>query len=128
MTPYKKPQKKGIARLPAAYSYSQDGLLYAFSHEAAFRQELCLVAFLTAVLFFLPISALWKCLLFFTTSSVLIVELLNSAIESVVDLVSPDYHRRAKQAKDLGSAAVFLCIVFNSVLWGYTLLVVFNIL
>ena len=74
---------------------------------------------------FLPISLLWKGLLFFATTSVLIVELLNSSIESVVDLASPEYHILAKRAKDLGSAAVLVSIVVAVILWGgaiYTIL------
>jgi diacylglycerol kinase (ATP) len=59
----------------------------------------------------------WKGLLFLATTVVLVVELLNSAIESVVDIASPEYHVLAKRAKDLGSAAVLLSIVLAVVLW-----------
>ncbi|MDL1984034.1 MAG: diacylglycerol kinase [Deltaproteobacteria bacterium] len=60
---------------------------------------------------------MWKGLLFLATTVVLVVELLNSAIESVVDIASPEYHVLAKRAKDLGSAAVLLSIVLAVVLW-----------
>ena len=65
----------------------------------------------------LPLSHEWKGLLFFATTTVLVVELMNSAIESVVDLASPDYHLLAKRAKDIGSAAVFVSIALTVFLW-----------
>ncbi|MBT9439302.1 MAG: hypothetical protein GAS50_08925 [Desulfobacterales bacterium] len=65
-----------------------------------------------------PLSLVWKGLLFLATTVVLVVELLNSAIESVVDIASPEYHVLAKRAKDLGSAAVLLSIVLAVVLWS----------
>jgi diacylglycerol kinase (ATP) len=116
--------KTGIARIWAAFFYSLSGLRFAVSNEAAFRQEACIVAVLLVVLLFLPLSLLWKGLLFFATTSVLIVELLNAAIESVVDIASPEYHELAKRAKDLGSAAVLLSIVFAIVLWGSTIFII----
>lgn len=114
----KPPTKTGIVRIWAAFFYSLNGLRFAISNEAAFRQEACIVVIVSVVLFFLPISLLWKGLLFFATTAVLVVELLNSAIESVVDMASPEYHVLAKRAKDLGSAAVLVSIVFAIVLWG----------
>ncbi len=113
----KPPKKTGIARILAAFSYSLDGLRSTLSTEAAFRQEGWLVAFCLLVLIFLPLSHEWKGLLFFATTAVLVVELLNSAIESVVDLASPDYHHLAKRAKDIGSAAVLVSIALTVFLW-----------
>ncbi len=110
--------KTGIARIWAAFFFSLNGLRFAISNEAAFRQEACIVVVLLVVLLFLPLSLLWKGLLFFATTSVLVVELLNSAIETVVDIASPEYHELAKRAKDLGSAAVLVSIVFAIVLWS----------
>jgi diacylglycerol kinase (ATP) len=110
--------KTGIARIWAAFFYSLNGLRLAISNEAAFRQEACIAVVLLVVLLFLPLSLLWKGLLFFATTSVLVVELLNSAIETVVDIVSPEYQELAKRAKDLGSAAVLVSIVLVIVLWG----------
>jgi diacylglycerol kinase (ATP) len=113
-----KPVKKtGISRVLAAFTYSLDGLRSTLSTEAAFRQEVCLVAIASLVLFFLPLSNEWKGLLFLATTAVLVVELLNSAIESVVDLASSDYHVLAKRAKDIGSAAVFVSIALAVLLW-----------
>ena len=118
--------KTGIARVWTAFFYSLNGLRFAISNEAAFRQELCIIAVLLVALLFLPLSLFWKGLLFFATTSVLVVELLNSAIESVVDIASPEYHDLAKRAKDLGSAAVLVSIVFAMALWGVAIFIVFQ--
>jgi len=114
----KRMTKTGIARIWAAFFYSLNGLRAAVSNEAAFRQEVCIAIVLSVVLLFLPLSLFWKGLLFFSTLSVLAVELLNSAIESVVDIASPEYHDLAGRAKDLGSAAVLISIVIALVLWA----------
>ncbi len=114
----KPPTKTGIVRIWAAFFYSLNGLRFAISNEAAFRQEACIVVIVSVVLLFLPLSLVWKGLLFLATTVILVVELLNSAIESVVDIASPEYHVLAKRAKDLGSAAVLFSIVFAVVLWS----------
>jgi diacylglycerol kinase (ATP) len=116
--------KTGIARIWAAFLYSLNGLRSAISNETAFRQEICIVVVVLVVLGFLPLSLFWKGLLFFATTSVLVVELLNSAIESVVDIASPEYHDLAKRAKDLGSAAVLVSIVLAIVLWGVAIFII----
>ncbi len=113
----KPPRKTGLTRILAAFSYSLAGLRSTFSTEAAFRQEGCLVAVCLVMLAFLPLSSEWKGLLFFATTAVLVVELINSAIETVVDLASPDYHLLAKRAKDIGSAAVLISITLTVFLW-----------
>ena len=117
--------KTGIARIWAAFFYSLNGLRFAIRNEAAFRQESFIVGVLLVVLLFLPLSFLWKVLLFFASIVVLIVELLNSAIESVVDMASPEYHIFAKQAKDLGSAAVLVSIVLSILLWISAIFTIF---
>ena len=116
--------KTGIARIWDAFFYSLHGLLFAISNETAFRQEICIVVVLFVALWFLPLSLFWKGLLFFATTSILVVELLNSAIESVVDIASPEYHDLAKRAKDLGSAAVLVSIVLAVVLWGVAIFII----
>ena len=120
----KQTTKTGIARIWAAFFYSLNGLRFAISNEAAFRQEACILVVLLVVLLFLPLSLLWKGLLFFATASVLVVELLNSAIETVVDIASPEYHELARRAKDLGSAAVLVSIVFVIILWGCAIFII----
>jgi diacylglycerol kinase (ATP) len=109
--------KAGLARIIAAGGYSWAGLTFALRREAAFRQELVLYLLLAAALPFLPLPGLYKLLLLVLNSLVLIVELLNSAIEKVVDLASPGYHPLAKQAKDLGSAAVLLSLLLALIGW-----------
>ncbi len=115
-------KKTGLARVIAAFNYSLDGLRAAFISEAAFRQEIILFFLLLPVVFFLPVSNYIKCLLLMANTLVLIVELLNSGIEAVVDMTSPEYHKLAKQAKDMGSAAVLLSLLLSVSLWGYALI------
>jgi diacylglycerol kinase (ATP) len=115
---HKPKQKAGFPRIWAAFIYSLNGLRFAIFNEAAFRQEAFVAVIFSIVLLFLPVALIWKGVLFFATVSVLVVELLNSAIESVVNIASPEYHLLAKRAKDLGSAAVFFSICLAIVLWS----------
>ena len=107
-----------MARLWAAFFYSLNGLRFAVKNEAAFRQELDVFILLLIVLFFLPISILFKSILLAANTIVLLVELINSAIESIVDMVSPEYNELAKHAKDLGSAAVLISLILAIALWA----------
>lgn len=109
--------KTGLARIWSAFLYTRKGLRHAMAHEVAFYQEVFLVGILSLVIVVMPLSLTWKGLLFFSTAQVLIVELLNSAIEAVVDLVSPEFHLLAGRAKDMGSAAVFICLLLAGILW-----------
>ena len=116
--PEKKPKpQKGLTRIWYALQYSLNGLQTAITQEAAFRQELCLYIVLLVVLFFVPLPLIFKGVLLLVNTIVLLVELLNSAIESIIDMTSPDYHELAKKGKDLGSAAVFISIALAVVLW-----------
>ncbi|MFV0439192.1 MAG: diacylglycerol kinase [Desulfopila sp.] len=110
-----------MARISAAFFYSVDGLRSAFRNEEAFRQEAILFLILLAVIVFLPVSLPTKLSLLAANSLVLIVELLNSAVEAVVDMASPDYHILAKRAKDMGSAAVLLSLLVAGCLWLFVL-------
>lgn len=121
-----KSNKTGLARIFAAFYYSADGLRASFEHEAAFRQEILLFIIFLPLLYFLPVTLQFKCLLFAVNTVVLIVELLNSAVESVVDLVSPDYNIYAKRAKDMGSAAVLLSLLLAMLLWLAALYIAFT--
>lgn len=113
-----KPERKtGFARIWAAFFNSLHGLRYAFSNEAAFRQELCVFIGLSLLLLFLNLPIAFKCVLFLANTLVLILELVNSAIEAVVDMVSPEYHELAKQAKDLASAAILIGLIAAAILW-----------
>lgn len=109
--------RTGLSRIIAAWGYSWAGLAFAVRRETPFRQELLLFLLLLGVLPFLPLPGLHKLLLLALNTLVLIVELLNSALEKVVNLASPDYHQLAKHAKDMGSAAVLLSLLLALVGW-----------
>lgn len=113
--------KSGLKRIMAATGYSIEGLQSAWRHEHAFRQELVVVVIGTVVALFLPISSFQKLFLISTLVFVLIVELINSAIEAVVDRVSLERHPLSKNAKDFGSAAVLLAVLIAAASWGVVL-------
>ena len=115
--------KTGLRRVWNALFYSFDGLAAAFRHEDAFRQEVYLAAILVPVVFLLPAGGTGKALMIGAVLLVLIVELLNSAVEAAVDRTSVENHPLAKRAKDIGSAAVFIALVNVPVVW---LLVLFG--
>jgi diacylglycerol kinase (ATP) len=112
-----KSNRRGLARITAAAGYSLTGLRAAWRHEAAFRQEVALVALLTPAALWLGNTAVQRTLLIGSCLLVLIVELLNSAIEAVVDRVSHDHHELSAQAKDMGSAAVLLSLLLAAATW-----------
>ncbi len=111
----------GINRIIRACFYSFEGLKAAFSHEAAFRQEICLVAVFGPLGFFMGRTATERALLILPLFAVLITELLNSAIEAVVDRTGKQIHPLSKRAKDMGSAAVFISLVMTCVIWAVVL-------
>lgn len=108
----------GHARIANATRYSMQGLAHALRHEAAFRQELLFVLPAVIVAFFVPVTRIEKVALIASMLLILIVELLNSAIEAVVDRVSLERHPLAGRAKDLGSAAVFITIWLAVLIWA----------
>jgi len=107
----------GLARLWRALVYSLAGLRAAWRGEAAFRQEVILCLVLVPAAFWLGGSNLEKALLLGSLLLVLLTELLNSAIETVVDRLGEDYHPLSGRAKDLGSAAVFIALINAAVVW-----------
>ena len=109
--------KTGVQRVWNALHYSLAGLHAAFTCEDAFRQEALLAALLIPASFLLPASGPGRALMIASVLLVLIVELLNSAIEAVVDRVSLENHRLAKRAKDIGSAAVLIALLDVLVVW-----------
>ena len=109
--------KTGLQRVWNAFNYSKAGLRAAFTCEDAFRQEAILAAILIPTSFFLPVNGIGRALMIASVLLVLIVELLNSAIEAAVDRVSLDRHHLSKRAKDIGSAAVLLALVNVLVVW-----------
>lgn len=110
-------QNKGMRRIFRATVYSLAGLRAAWRNEAAFRQECLLCAVLTPAAFWLGRSAVEIALLVGSCWLVLIVELLNSAVESAVDRVGTDHHKLSGRAKDLGSAAVFVSLMLTLLVW-----------
>ena len=114
--------KRGLRRLLNATRYSIDGLAAAWRHEDAFRQELLLVAVLLPVAILLPVSAVEKVLLIGSLLLVLLVELLNTAIEVAVDRDSVRIDPLGKRAKDYGSAAVMLSLLLAAGTWAAILL------
>ena len=113
--------RTGLTRLGNALVYSLHGLRSAFKHEEAFRQEMLLAAVLIPLALAFNASGPAKALMVASVLLVLIVELLNSAIEATVDRISLEDHHLAKRAKDIGSAAVLLSLVNVAVVWGLVL-------
>ena len=107
----------GFNRIGKALRYSAQGLNHAVRFEAAFRQELMIAIPAVIGLWFLPVSMVEKIVLFGSVWLLLIVELLNSAIEATVDRVSTERHPLSGRAKDLGSAAVLLTVVLMTASW-----------
>jgi len=112
----------GIKRIINAAGYSWKGVSSAYKHEAAFRQELWLAAVLIPVGIYLGVTLLDKAILVCSVLFVLVVELLNSAIESVVDRISDEHHELAGRAKDMGSAAVLIALVITAIVWAAVLI------
>lgn len=109
--------KTGLARIGRAFGYSVEGLAAALKNEDAFRQELILATILIPIAWFCHVPGYAKAVMIASVMLVLIVELLNSAVEAAVDRISLENHQLAKRAKDLGSAAVFLSLLNVVVIW-----------
>ncbi len=114
--------KTGLKRVWNALHYSLAGSRAAFQHEDAFRQEVVLAVILIPLALFLPASGMGHAVMIASVLLVMIVELLNSAIEATVDRVSIENHPLAKRAKDIGSAAVLFALLNVVVVWGLVLL------
>ena len=116
-----KPNGLGIKRIFKATYCSYLGFKAAFIEEAAFRQELLLSIILLPISFWLASSVLHWALLVSTLLIILIVELLNSAIEALTDRVSTERHVLSGRAKDMGSASVTLSLMILTIVWGASL-------
>jgi diacylglycerol kinase (ATP) len=114
--------KTGFVRLWNAFGYSIAGFRAAYKHEDAFRQEVWLAFVLIPLALWLPVTAIAKALMIGSVLLVIIVELLNSAIEATVDRISLENHDLAKRAKDIGSSAVLVSLINVCVVWGLVLL------
>ena len=113
--------KTGLARVINATGYSWAGLKAAFRHEDAFRQEVFLLVVLVPLALYLGDTGIERALLIGALLLVLIVELLNSAVEAAVDRISLEHHELIKRAKDMGSAAVMIALANVGVVWGLVL-------
>ena len=114
-------QAGGWRRVVNATRFSWAGLKFAWRHESAFRQELTLALLMAPVALWLGSSAIERALLLGCLLLVIIVELLNSSIEAVVDRVGTEHHPLSGVAKDLGSAAVFVALINVIVIWSLIL-------
>ncbi len=104
--------------------YAIDGLVHAFKTESSFRLELFASVFIILAIVYIDVALIYKITLFITGILVLIVELLNSSIENVVDLVTKEYEPLAKSAKDIGATAVMFSILLHIINWIIVLLCV----
>ena len=113
--------RTGLDRIRHAAGYSLQGLIGAYRHESAFRQEFWLAALMLPLAFWLGRTWVEVALLAGSVVMVMVVELLNSAVEATVDRISFDLHELAKRAKDYGSAAVFLALALCGGIWAAAL-------
>jgi len=114
-----KGQNKGLMRCIKAGVYSWQGLSAAFRHEEAFRQEFFLFLILAPLGIWLGNTGVERALMIGSLILVLIIELINSAIEAVVDRHGSEFHELAGRAKDIGSAAVMLSLINVALVWGF---------
>lgn len=114
--------KTGLKRLWNALHYSKEGFKAAYEHEDAFRQEVLMAMVLVPLGFYLGKTGVERALLIASVLLVMVIELLNSAVEATVDRISLENHLLAKRAKDIGSAAVLLSLIMLAVVWGFVLL------
>lgn len=110
--------KTGLTRIWNAFKYSLDGLRAAYKHEDAFRQEVLLAIILIPTALLSHTGGVEKAMLIASVLLVLIVELVNSAVEATVDRISLEQHRLAKRAKDIGSASVLITLLNLALVWG----------
>jgi Diacylglycerol kinase len=122
MAEINKPGHKGLSHVFKAFGYSMQGLKAAWQYEEAFRLELLTLIVMLPAALWLGGNGVERALLVGSLLLVLVVELINSAIEAVVDRVSTDHHTLAGRAKDIGSAAVFMALVNVAVVWTCILL------
>ena len=111
----------GFRRLISAAHYSKQGYLSSWRSEAAIRQEMVALIFLLPFALWVDVTAAERAILILSLLLVLVVELLNTGIETVVDRIGADYHELSGNAKDVGSAAVLTMLVAAAVVWAIIL-------
>ena len=114
-------KKQGLTRVTQAFVNSGKGFYAAWINESAYRQELYLFITLSVIAILLPIEISHKFILILSMLPVLAIELINSAIESIVDRISMDEHELSARAKDMGSAAVFISLMIVILVWCFIL-------
>ena len=107
----------GIRRILKAFIYSRDGFSAAFKSEAALRQDLLVFVVFSLIALFLDLMLWQKALLISSLLFIVIMELVNTAVETVIDRISPDYHELSKKAKDIGSLLVLLSFINAFLIW-----------
>ncbi len=112
---------KIFKRIYNAFFFSLAGIKDTFKTESAFREEIFFSIFLIPLIFYCEFSKEMKAILLFSNMIIFIVEIINSAIEAIVDKASPEKHPLAKKAKDAGSAAVLIAIVNYIIIWSIAL-------
>ena len=112
----------GIKRILKAFCYSYDGFAATFKSEAAFRQDLLFCFIMGLVLFFLPVKGVTLAFMIFSLFLILLMELVNTAIEAVIDRVGAEYHPLSKKAKDIGSLLVLMAFIHWGITWGIIVL------
>lgn len=112
----------GISRIIHAFKYSFDGLVATFKSESAFRQDILLCICATILQFFIDVSPLSRILMMSSLILILISELINTAIETIIDRIGAEKHPLSKKAKDIGSAIVLLTIICVVLLWVFLII------
>ncbi|CAH0542687.1 diacylglycerol kinase [Vibrio marisflavi] len=107
----------GLKRICNAFVYSCQGIRSAFINEAAFRQEIFLAIILIPIAFWVDVTLVERLLMVSSVALIMVVELLNSAVEAVVDRIGAEHHELAGRAKDMGSAAVLIMMLITGFIW-----------
>ncbi len=111
----------GIKRILKAFTYSYDGFKAAFKSEAAFRQDIVFVIIMTIIALCFNMPAWQQARLIASLLIVLLAELVNTAIETIIDRISEDYHELSKKAKDIGSLLVLISFIYVALIWSTTI-------
>ena len=112
----------GLKRILKAFCYSYDGFTATFKSEAAFRQDLLFCFIMGLILFFLPFRGVTLAFLIFSLFLILLMELVNTGLEAVIDRIGAEYHPLSKKAKDIGSLLVLLAFIHWGLTWSIIIL------
>ena len=112
----------GLWRIIKAFTYSRDGFIGAFRSEVAFRQDILFCLIMSVILFFLPVRGVELAFLIFSLIFILFAELVNTAIEVIVDRIGTGYNSLSKKAKDIGSLLVLIAFIHWAIAWGVILI------